>query len=160
MIRVLAQIGTDHRRIAAYFGGCPLGDLTTVIENQNTVGSTHDDTHVMLDQQDRDFLLVADRPQETVEPGRFARVQTGGGLVEAKDRRFGAHRPRDLQTPLIAIGEISGIPIGTADQADPVEPAARPIEGLAFGAAKARQAQQAANAETRSAHQPVMLRRQ
>ena len=63
--------------------GAAVGDLAAVVEHDDVVGDAHHDAHIVLDQQDADPLLVADREKELVELGRFARVEAGGRLVEA-----------------------------------------------------------------------------
>ena len=62
--------------------------------------------------------LVADREQELAQRGAFARVQAGGGLVQAEQRGLGAHRARDLEPALVAIGKIAGGIVGAVEQAD------------------------------------------
>ena len=50
------------------------------------VGDLHHHAHVVLDQQDRGAVLVADREQQLVELGGFARIEAGRRLVEAEQR--------------------------------------------------------------------------
>ena len=76
------------------------------------VRDAHHDAHVVLDQQDADPLLVADREQQLVELGRFARVEAGGRLVEAQQARPGAQRAGDLEPALVAVGQRAGRPVG------------------------------------------------
>jgi hypothetical protein len=47
----------------------------------------------------------------------LARVEAGGRLVEAEQHRVGAHGARDLEPPLLAIGQGAGGVVGALDQA-------------------------------------------
>ena len=62
----------------------------------------------------------------SLKRGAFARVQSGGRLVEAEQRRFGAHRARDFEAALVAIGQIAGGVVGAVEQPDAIEPESAP----------------------------------
>ena len=121
------------------------------------IGNLHDDRHVVLDQQDRGVVLVADRIEQDVELERFARIEAGGGLVEAQQDRIGAHRARDLEPALRAIGQFAGGIVGAVDEADLVEPVFGALDRLRFGAAIARRAEQAEHREAARQHQAVVM---
>ncbi len=97
---VLTEIGPDYLGVGAHFGRGPVGDLAAVIEHDHVIRNAHDDAHVVLDEQDPDLLLLANPEQQMVELGGFTRIETGGGLVEAKQRGTGAQRAGDLQPAL------------------------------------------------------------
>ena len=61
---------------------------------------------------------VADRQQQRIEVGAFARIEAGGRLVKAKQHGIGAHRARDFEPPLVAIGQIARRIVGAIEQAD------------------------------------------
>ena len=67
-------------------------------------------------------MVGADREQQLAQRSTFARVQSGGRLVEAQQCGFGAHRAGDFETALIAIGQIARGIVGALDQPDSVEP--------------------------------------
>jgi hypothetical protein len=73
--------------------------------------------------------------QQLVELGAFARVEAGGRLVEAQQHRFGAHRARDFEPALRAIGQFAGGIVGAVEQADAVEPERAPLDRRALGRA-------------------------
>ena len=75
------EIGGDHLRIGSDARGIAIGDLAAIVEDDDVVGDLHDDAHVVLDEQDRDAVLVADRAQKLVELGRFAGIEAGRRLV-------------------------------------------------------------------------------
>ena len=60
--------------------------------------------------------------RSSFELGALARVETGGRLVEAEQRGLGAHRARDLEPALVAIGQIAGGIVGAVEQIDPLQP--------------------------------------
>ena len=47
--------------------GRALGDLLAVVEHRDVVGDVHDDLHVVLDEQDRDAALGAQRLHELAQ---------------------------------------------------------------------------------------------
>ena len=64
----------------------------------------------------------------------LAIVEPGGGLVEAQEHRVGAHRARDFEPPLCAVGQRAGRIVGAVGEADTVEPVARLVDGVRLGA--------------------------
>ena len=94
----------------------------------------------------------------SLKRGAFARVQSRGGLVEAQQRRLGAHRARDFETALVAIGQIAGGIVGALQQPDAVEPEPRQIDRVLFRRAIRRRADQAEKGKAGGAHQRVVLR--
>ena len=94
----------------------------------------------------------------SLKRGAFARVQSGGRLVEAQQRRFGAHRARDFEAALIAIGQIAGGVVGAVEQADAVEPERGLIDRALFGRAPGRRADQPEKGQAGGQHQRVVLR--
>ena len=106
--------------------GRAVGDLGAVVEHHDVVGDGHDHRHVVLDQQDRGPVVLADQPSRVFSQQRLARVEARGRLVEAQQHRIGAHGADDLEPPLVAVGQIAGRIVGPVEQADAVEPEARP----------------------------------
>ena len=45
------------------------------------------------------------RSSRRFNSARLGRVHAGGGLVEREQLRLGRQRARDLETPLVAVGE-------------------------------------------------------
>ena len=106
----------------------------------------------------RDAFLRADRIEQLVEPVALPRVQAGGRLVEAEQQRPRAHGARDLEPPLIAVGQRARRLVGAAREPDPVEPVAREVDRLFLGLAEAANAENGADGEPRGAHQHIVLR--
>ena len=122
------------------------------------VGNFHHHAHVVLDQQDADADVVADRQQQPVELVRLARIEPGRRLVEAQELGIRAHGAGDLEPALGAIGQVGGGIVGPLDQPDALEPLHRLLRRLALGAAIGRQPQYAGNGEAGRPHQRVVLR--
>ena len=152
-----AEIGGDHLRIVAHRVRRAVGDLDAIVEHDHVVGNLHHHRHVVLDQQDRDGVLVADGEQQRVELGAFARIEAGRRLVEAEQHRIGAHGARDLQPPLRAIGQVAGRIVGARQQPDALEPVARLVDRGAFGDGIGGKAENAEQRVARREHQPVVL---
>ena len=96
--------------------------------------------------------------KQLVELERLARVEAGGGLVEAEQRRIGAHRAGDLEPTLRAVRQLAGGIVGAVDQADLVEPVLGALDRGALGGAVARRAEQAEHGEAARQHQRVVVR--
>ena len=62
----LAEVGLDDPGIATDLLGGSLGDLLAVVEHGDPIADAHHHLHVVLDQQDRDAELVADRPMSSI----------------------------------------------------------------------------------------------
>ena len=74
--------------------------------------------------------------RKVVELGGLARVEAGGGLVEAEQRRLGAHGARDLEAALGAVGQVAGRIVRALGEGDLVEPVLGPLDGLGLGFAR------------------------
>ena len=70
----------------------------------------------------------------------FAEVQTGRRLVETEQQRIGAHRPRDLEPSLRAIGQVTRGIVGAFDEPYLLQPIGGPVQRLLFAAPVRRQA--------------------
>src|ERR1700719_3237331 len=98
------------------------GDFLRRALDQNAAADHHDDTfcksknevHIVLDEQDSHILgeIFYGREQVGALPLRHPRR----GLVEQQHRRSRRERQRDLQQSLLAIGQLTGRPIGARRQ--------------------------------------------
>ena len=134
--------------------GRALGDLLAVVEDGDPVADAHDDAHVVLDEQDRQPSSSRMRPISAVIVARLDGVHARRRLVEQQQLRLAGQRARDLQPPLVAVGQVAGQLVLAAPQADVVEPAWRPspatcllrAAGAASGARRRRAMRAAASA--------------
>src|SRR5579872_7140709 len=154
----LAEIGFDDGGIGANGGGQPFRDLAPEIEHGDPVADLHDDAHIMLDEEDRDPLLVADLAQEPGELGRFPGVEAGRRLIEAEKHRPGRERPGDLEPALRAIGKASRRLIGAWKKLHQIEEEGGLLDRLALGRAMRGKPEEPAQRIEARPHQGVMLR--
>src|ERR1700754_1835663 len=111
------QIRGDDLRVVPHLGRRPFGDLLAELEHHDPVGDAHDQAHVVLDQQHR-HPGVADLADQRQQILLLRRVEARGGLVQAEQRRIGGQRPRDLQTPLLAVRQVPAHLTGTIRDTD------------------------------------------
>ena len=103
---------------------------------------------------------VADRAQERIQFRQLARVEARCRLVEAKQHRIGAHRPRDLEPSLRAVRQFAGRIIGPVGEPDLVQPVFRPVDRFGLLAAIARGADETKNGHAACPHQRIVVRDQ
>ena len=113
-----AQVRLDDVGIGAHVSGRSITDAPAVVEHDDMVGNLHDDAHIVLDQQDRCTLGVADVMQQPVECRALLGVQARRRFVEAQQDGIGAHGARDLKAALIAIGQFAGRIVGAIREGD------------------------------------------
>jgi len=97
--------------------GSPFGEGTAPCQNMNPVGDIHHQTHVVLDQHDRDSVLD-DRAYHAIDFLRLDRIATGGRLVEQQQLRLAGQRARYFEALQGAIGERGGWTVGIIGKAD------------------------------------------
>src|SRR6266511_2439926 len=101
------QVSGDHLRVVADLRGRTLGDLLAELQHDDTLRHTHDQPHVVLDEQDRDTGL-ADLPDQLEQALLLGRVEPGGRFVQAEQDRLGRQRPRDLEAALLTVRQVAG----------------------------------------------------
>src|ERR1700704_1155223 len=158
LIVFYAEIGRDHLGIVTDGLRRAFGDLDAVIHHHDVVGNLHHHRHVVLYQQDRDAVIGADREQQFAQCGALARIQSGGGLIEAQQCGLGAHRARDFETALIAVRQVAGGIVGAIEQADAVEPERCLIDRALLGGTPGRRADQPEKSQAGGQHQRIVLR--
>ena len=95
-----AQVGLDHARIAAHFGGRTGRDQLAELEHEDLVADAQHEAHVVVDQEHR-RAAVGEPAQPAPELGALARVQPGRRLVQAQQPR--AHRDRARHPDQLAL---------------------------------------------------------
>jgi hypothetical protein len=94
----------------------------------------------VLDEQHRDPALGAQGLHQLAQLLGLLRVHPRGRLVEQQQLRIGGQRPRDLQAPLVAVGEVHGQLVVLA-QADEAQQLTRAVVGRLLLAAVERRVQ-------------------
>ena len=59
-----------------------LGDFFAIVEDMDTIRDSHNDAHIMLDQQDRPDVLADEFFEQLHQGSRFTGTHTGGRFVE------------------------------------------------------------------------------
>ena len=111
------------------------------LQDRDPVADIHDEPDDVLDQDERDALLIADPAQQRVELGEPIDAQSHGGLVEQNDLRIADQRAGDLDHALLAEGQCSRGPIREVRHADEMQCAARLLLRAHFLLAPATQAE-------------------
>ena len=96
------EVGLDDPRVLLDLLGQAFGDHLAVVEHRDPVGETHDDLHVVLDQQDGD-ATVADLAHEVAQTVLLDRVHPGGRLVEQQELRLRTQGAGDLEATLVSV---------------------------------------------------------
>src|SRR5262245_40878358 len=98
--RLAAEVGLDDVRVGPHLGRRALGDLAAEVEHVHAVRDRHHEVHVVLDEEDREVVLLADPSDQAGELPDLLVVQAAGRLVEEQQPRLGDERPRELD-PLL-----------------------------------------------------------
>ena len=81
-------------------------------------------------------MLGLDGLEELGQVRGLARVEAGRRLVEAQQRRLGAHGARDLEPPLGAVGQVAGRIVGAVGERHLLEPELGALHGRRLGLAR------------------------
>src|SRR5262245_6999820 len=102
---LVAQIGLDHLRSAPDLSRRSFADLLAMVEHDDAVADRQYHPHVVLDQQHRDTLAIAQMPHRFGDPSAFLRVHPSRWFIE--QQQFGApgERARELNRFLQAVGQ-------------------------------------------------------
>ena len=84
------------------------------------LAGAHDEAHVVLDEEDRDAALL-DLVDEVEELVGLLLVHAAGRLVEDEELRLGGEGASDLESPLVAVGQVLGEIAGAVEEADEAE---------------------------------------
>src|SRR5262245_33652460 len=76
---LITQVGFDHRGSTPDLGRRSFADLLAVVEHDDAVAHRHDHTHIVLDQQHRDAVAIAQMPHRFGDPSAFLRVHPSRG---------------------------------------------------------------------------------
>jgi hypothetical protein len=85
------------------------------------VADVHDESHVVVDQQDSGLVVVAHGADDGREVGHLRLGEPGGGLVQQQEPRLRGERPRDAELPLVAVRERPGRLLVALLQAEQLE---------------------------------------
>ena len=119
----------DPRAISA---GRALGQHLAADQHRDALGEAEHELHVVLDEQDRDVAAAA--PAMTPNSSALsAGGNAGRRLVEQQDPRPRGERQRDLDQPLLAVGQVARQRIGVGVEPQRAQQRARLVDLLAAG---------------------------
>ena len=102
-------------------------------------------------------MMAAQLGDQFVQLFGLFRVQPRRRFIQHQDFRLSHHTAGNLQTTLVAVGQVTGLTVGVFKQADTLKPGRGAIERLALGAAEGWRLQQAGE---NPGFQLLMLRHQ
>ncbi len=125
-----SQIDLPHADIACDLLGRALEEQSPAHHHDDALGETKHGIHVVLDEQDRDVARQSGDHREQL--GALPLRHSGGGLVEQQHLRPGGERERDLEEPLLAVGELAGRPIAVRAELQGDEDGVRLLDRIAI----------------------------
>src|SRR5262247_614575 len=102
-----SEVRADHVGVRLYGHWRALGDHRAVVEHDHGVAESHHDSHVVLDQKHGD-ATITDGPDEPTDHVLLSAGHAGRRLVEKQDRRSSGQCHRQLDQPLLAVGQDAG----------------------------------------------------
>src|SRR3989454_5629867 len=103
---VLAEIGLNDRVVPDDLRRRALGDLLSVVEDDDPLGEGHHDLHDVLDHAQRQAELAVDPAHQLHRGRRLGGSEPRHGLVEQEQAGLGGERPRDLEPLLVGQGQV------------------------------------------------------
>ena len=123
-----AEVCGDHALVLSDDLGRAVGDHAAELEHDHPVADAEHEPHVVVDQQRR-LARVGEGAQRETEFLALARVESGGGLVEAQQPRPAGERAGDAHELALSLRELVGHRLGGPVETDQSE---RPV-GLSAG---------------------------
>lgn len=102
-----AQISLNDTRVLLDLDGWPLGYFSSVFQDNDSLTDPHDQTHIVLDEEDRD-ALVAHVSNECHQLGGFLLVHPPGRLIQDQKCGIRGEGPCNFKEPLISVREVLG----------------------------------------------------
>src|SRR3546814_13159166 len=94
-IFAFSQVGFYYCWIGLYFARRTIGDLLALHKDDDAFASSHDQCHVMLDEQQRQSIVGTHALQESAELGAFLRIQAGGRFLQQEQAKIGSASCRE-----------------------------------------------------------------
>src|SRR6218665_2940702 len=132
---VVAKICGGYACIDAYLGRCPIGNLSTEVQDDDAFRQPHHQAHVVLDQEYCDALLrhAANNLAEAIA---FVMRQACSRLVEQKQFRLCLHAACDFKQPALTERQCAHVRLFEIPQPDKFKEFIGPDRGLALGACR------------------------
>ena len=108
--RVAAEVGGHHGGIIRHGRRRSVGDFPTEVEHHDPLAHAHDQSHVVVDQQDGQTVRI-ELLDQLSHPVFLGRVHAGGRFVEDEELRFQRQGARHLQAALVAVRQCRRSPL-------------------------------------------------
>ena len=104
-VRGRPQVCADHFGVVLHLARRTIGDQLPEVEHRHPVGDPHDQTHVVLDQHDRDPEGLPDVLDRLTHPSCLVGVHPGHRFVKEQHPRLDAQRAAHVDPLLISVGQ-------------------------------------------------------
>src|SRR6266545_1137394 len=91
-----SEVRLDDGGVPLHLGRRPCRDLLPEIEHVHSVGDAHDEAHVVLDEEDRQLVVVTQPFDERAEQVDLVMAEPAGRLVQEQEPRAGDERTGEL----------------------------------------------------------------
>ena len=105
LVEVSAQVGVEHALVRPHDLRRPAHHGRARLEHRDRRAQSHDELHVVLDEQERLALLGVEQPDAVGDQVDQRRVHPAGRLVEQDDRRVGDEHVGEFEQLALAVGE-------------------------------------------------------
>ena len=129
--RGVAEVGSDHLRVAAHLCHRSGGEHSTLVEDGEAVAGRHHERHVVLDHHHREAPFVGQPPHDTGELGGLDLVEPRRRFVEQEDGWSGGDRPGNGHQTTLAVRQFRGLGIENIGEPELVHH--RPCVGIERG---------------------------
>ena len=125
-----SQIGFDNTGISTHLVRSAVGNHLAVIQHHDPLADTHDQRHIMLDEQDGDAELLPDKGNGLHEFPGFGIVHARCRFVQAEELGVGRQCPGNLQLALLSVGQVARPHVRLLIQIKDSEQFQRPAVGV------------------------------
>ena len=112
------RYASTTRFVAADLIRCSVRDHAAVVHHDHAVARPHDEVEVVLDDEERDAVAIAEREDVLEQLHAERRADSRHRLVEEQDRRLGHQCANQVEQLPLAPGERPGERIGVSVEAD------------------------------------------
>ena len=117
---VASQISVNHLSVGKHLLRQSFGDLAPIVHGNQSVRQAANEANVMFDHHHAVYL-IKQTANIMGKGGRLLLIHPCSRFVEKQQTRTGRKRPRDFQSPRLAIGEITRQQIGLVRQSQAIK---------------------------------------
>ncbi len=116
-----SEIGFYDAWVALDFSGCSFGDLGAVVKYDDLVADTHDDMHIMFDEQDGDVQLLTQTRMKCIISVVSLWIHPGGRFIQQEQSGLTGKCAGDFQSALGTVGQVASQLVAQIVQTDKVQ---------------------------------------